>query len=108
VLSAHRRGWPRRRTGLLRRHRRLRAALRQGPLFAFVEEHWEHERGGQDGSRRHPEPRRNDPCPCGSGRKYKKCCMSRGDAIQVLTSERAAETCAEMVAAASRGLFAVG
>ena len=26
-----------------------------------------------------PEPRavgRNDPCPCGSGKKYKKCCMS--------------------------------
>jgi len=21
---------------------------------------------------------RNDPCPCGSGRKYKKCCLSRG------------------------------
>ena len=21
---------------------------------------------------------RNDPCPCGSGRKYKKCCMRRG------------------------------
>jgi tetratricopeptide (TPR) repeat protein len=21
---------------------------------------------------------RNDPCPCGSGRKYKKCCMGRG------------------------------
>ena len=21
---------------------------------------------------------RNDPCPCGSGRKYKKCCMSLG------------------------------
>ncbi|MFQ6132979.1 MAG: preprotein translocase subunit SecA [Armatimonadota bacterium] len=21
------------------------------------------------------QPRRNDPCPCGSGRKYKKCCM---------------------------------
>jgi len=21
------------------------------------------------------EPRRNDPCPCGSGKKYKKCCM---------------------------------
>jgi uncharacterized protein YecA (UPF0149 family) len=20
------------------------------------------------------EPDRNDPCPCGSGRKYKKCC----------------------------------
>ncbi len=21
---------------------------------------------------------RNDPCPCGSGKKYKKCCMSQG------------------------------
>ena len=21
-----------------------------------------------------PEPGRNDPCPCGSGRKYKQCC----------------------------------
>ena len=21
-----------------------------------------------------PEPGRNDPCPCGSGKKYKKCC----------------------------------
>jgi hypothetical protein len=23
-----------------------------------------------------PEPGRNDPCPCGSGRKYKRCCTS--------------------------------
>jgi len=23
-----------------------------------------------------PSPGRNDPCPCGSGRKYKKCCLS--------------------------------
>lgn len=22
-------------------------------------------------------PGRNDPCPCGSGKKYKKCCMNR-------------------------------
>ncbi|MCL6105810.1 MAG: SEC-C metal-binding domain-containing protein [Actinobacteria bacterium] len=21
-----------------------------------------------------PEPGRNDPCPCGSGKKYKRCC----------------------------------
>ncbi|MHB8955390.1 MAG: SEC-C metal-binding domain-containing protein [Pirellulaceae bacterium] len=21
---------------------------------------------------------RNDPCPCGSGKKYKVCCMRRG------------------------------
>jgi uncharacterized protein YecA (UPF0149 family) len=20
---------------------------------------------------------RNDPCPCGSGRKYKKCCLGK-------------------------------
>lgn len=27
---------------------------------------------------RRPEPKvgRNDPCPCGSGKKYKKCCGS--------------------------------
>jgi hypothetical protein len=22
---------------------------------------------------------RNDPCPCGSGKKYKKCCLNRED-----------------------------
>jgi uncharacterized protein YecA (UPF0149 family) len=21
---------------------------------------------------------RNDPCPCGSGKKFKKCCMNKG------------------------------
>jgi hypothetical protein len=25
-----------------------------------------------------PRPERNDPCPCGSGRKYKKCCGAAG------------------------------
>jgi tetratricopeptide (TPR) repeat protein len=24
--------------------------------------------------------RRNDPCPCGSGKKYKKCCMPKDEA----------------------------
>ncbi|MSU69577.1 MAG: hypothetical protein EXS39_02135 [Opitutaceae bacterium] len=24
-----------------------------------------------------PKPGRNDPCPCGSGRKYKQCCLLR-------------------------------
>lgn len=23
-------------------------------------------------------PQRNDPCPCGSGKKYKKCCGAKG------------------------------
>jgi hypothetical protein len=28
--------------------------------------------------RSEPQVGRNDPCPCGSGKKFKKCCMSRG------------------------------
>jgi uncharacterized protein YecA (UPF0149 family) len=24
------------------------------------------------------QPGRNDPCPCGSGKKYKKCCGAKG------------------------------
>jgi uncharacterized protein YecA (UPF0149 family) len=24
---------------------------------------------------------RNDPCPCGSGKKYKKCCMGKSTAL---------------------------
>jgi SWIM/SEC-C metal-binding protein len=27
-----------------------------------------------------PVPGRNDPCPCGSGRKYKKCCGANAPA----------------------------
>lgn len=26
-----------------------------------------------------PQPARNKPCPCGSGKKYKKCCSQSGD-----------------------------
>ena len=29
------------------------------------------------------EPRRNDPCICGSGKKYKKCCMKKSSVIQL-------------------------
>lgn len=25
---------------------------------------------------------RNDPCPCGSGKKYKKCCLPRDEAAR--------------------------
>ena len=33
-------------------------------------------------------PNRNDPCPCGSGKKFKKCCESKGKLqnIEVQTS----------------------
>ena len=27
-----------------------------------------------------PKPGRNDPCPCGSGLKYKKCCLPKDEA----------------------------
>ena len=32
---------------------------------------------------------RNDPCPCGSGKKFKKCCLNKGDLGQVLTKSDA-------------------
>ncbi len=41
-------------------------------------------------------PRRNDPCPCGSGRKYKRCCLARDQADAQGLLRRA-----ELVAAAS-------
>ena len=28
--------------------------------------------------RRPPHVGRNDPCPCGSGRKFKRCCLRKG------------------------------
>lgn len=28
---------------------------------------------------------RNDPCPCGSGRKFKNCCDRKGDAMSRVT-----------------------
>jgi hypothetical protein len=36
---------------------------------------------------------RNDPCPCGSGRKYKKCCLEHDEAARAL--ERAAASDAD-------------
>lgn len=30
------------------------------------------------------QPSRNDPCPCGSGKKYKKCCMNNSQPVSGL------------------------
>jgi hypothetical protein len=30
---------------------------------------------------------RNDPCPCGSGRKYKKCCLADSGGFSTYTHE---------------------
>jgi hypothetical protein len=31
---------------------------------------------------------RNEPCPCGSGRKYKKCCLATGGAVPYTATDR--------------------
>lgn len=33
-------------------------------------------------------PKRNHPCPCGSGRKYKKCCMEKEEGARTMNDEQ--------------------
>ncbi|HEY5682465.1 MAG TPA: SEC-C metal-binding domain-containing protein, partial [Sulfuricaulis sp.] len=40
-------------------------------------------------------PERNDPCPCGSGKKYKKCCGSSQQQTATDTSSVEPTTAAE-------------
>jgi len=43
------------------------------------------------------EPGRNDPCPCGSGKKYKKCCMqARGGRQPLMDATTKAEAYAQL------------
>ena len=42
---------------------------------------------------------RNAPCPCGSGKKYKKCCLSKDEAAQL---EKAQEMAQKMVRPSAR------
>ncbi|KAF0805755.1 SecC motif-containing protein [Alcanivorax xiamenensis] len=60
---------------------RFRATCREGAGFAVLEErsrflredgHWLYLDGEHEV--RPLKPGRNDPCPCGSGKKHKKCC----------------------------------
>lgn len=60
----------------------FRALYRLGKGWGFLEENsdfireqgrWYYLRG--DTSEGQLKPGRNDPCPCGSGRKYKACCL---------------------------------
>ena len=46
------------------------------------------------------EPRRNAPCPCGSGRKYKNCCQGQSTTFSAPTW-----TAIFIVAALAAGLF---
>jgi tetratricopeptide (TPR) repeat protein len=46
---------------------------------------------------------RNDPCPCGSGRKYKVCCLKKHeDAARERFQQAAAESAAQAAAAAAK------
>ena len=52
---------------------------------------------------------RNDPCPCGSGQKYKRCCLSRDDAADAARAAelaRAQETESAVRSAALRAAIA--
>jgi uncharacterized protein len=49
------------------------------PCVVGIHEFWKERRGpptAETGRAKSPKPKvgRNDPCPCGSGRKYKRCC----------------------------------
>ena len=55
-----------------------------------------------------PTPGRNDPCPCGSGKKYKNCCLGKDRARQLRsTSWRNEEqaTLEKLLAFAQRPTF---
>jgi hypothetical protein len=63
--------WDRYRDELIRRHAQVRQALPRlsapAPATSAI----------AAAAERVP---RNAPCPCGSGKKFKRCCLSRGDA----------------------------
>ncbi len=48
-------------------------------------------------------PGRNDPCPCGSGKKYKHCCLSKDEAAARTERAVAAEKPAAEQAAPAEG-----
>ena len=47
---------------------------REGEAHHDHRHHHHHHHGGQTVRRDEPKTGRNDPCPCGSGKKFKKCC----------------------------------
>ncbi len=42
---------------------------------------------------------RNDPCPCGSNKKYKKCCLAKDEAARAAQRAADAEAAAAQAAA---------
>jgi hypothetical protein len=66
---------------------RITAPFEAFPLFEITDE-----RGNQRArpATRAPRPGRNDPCPCGSGRKYKKCHLQADERAHSATNRAAA------------------
>ena len=47
---------------------------------------------GATGERRVPKIGRNEPCPCGSGKKFKKCCVDWRGYARKLRAEKVKES----------------
>lgn len=47
--------------------------LEETSQFRFQNNHWLYHSGNYQPQTL--QPKRNDPCPCGSGKKFKKCCL---------------------------------
>ena len=60
--------------GFIARHRHngVEGALTETSLFRRIEGRWVY--WDREAAPRATGPGRNDPCPCGSGKKFKKCC----------------------------------
>ncbi len=78
-------------------------ASRMPPLDALAETASRGIAVGFTVRREGPAPGRNDPCPCGSGKKYKKCCGLNGDAPSFEPGRIDEATLAEEQAEALRG-----
>ncbi|MBT9588953.1 YchJ family protein [bacterium] len=50
---------------------------RETSQFRKEDGRWLFLRGKQNPLRQAPKAGRNDPCPCGSGKKFKKCCLPK-------------------------------
>ena len=54
---------------------------RETSQFAKLENRWVFVRGQHNPVRVGPKVGRNDPCSCGSGKKFKKCCLGKGSDV---------------------------
>ena len=63
------------------REEEVREIEQPSPQTRLVLSHGAEKEAPEPSRRKGPEVGRNDPCPCGSGKKYKKCCGARAQAV---------------------------